>query len=536
LCKLKKELYIGVQDEGYTLDGEKKMTVQQNVIDNELRANSVETYFLFGFLFSRLEFGVSKPKPNSGYHRDEIEYAIRKSLSNDVYFGKRLNKESISFCNDTSSNRESTIQYYVLLDNPYLYLRFKTIEVEICEEGVPTQKKKNQARITHWSKAQLWRYIRLYESGMGMYGICVQPIGNKNCELGASEIISLDDLGSPISEITEPEQVEELGKHLFSFRHRGNEVKLFNLYSKDISEFKRVLSNRIPSELKGPKDGLVRSLYSNLSWIELKDSVAVPPHTTNARDNFQNPYVLNRIQLDEKQFSQLPSNIRDTKKPQNSSSESIENDLESILLRRVEPGETSRDYVIKFCQSIEGYLANMCVSSRAFVNIHIRSMMYLWSSDKKSKSVDRMLFPTLLDTIELIRMRWYTYVITNRLLDVHVKELWEEFYSLTRQGRLTSRSALAKCQESIIETKSEITKVLEVPISYRRASGTATTIYDTAEDLFQIKELQCVLKQKSECLHDLFRSIDELRRRLDYERPDTKSRRRLRLKKIMKGK
>lgn len=475
-----------------------------------LGAEYLETHFLFGFLFSRLEFGTPKPKSKLEYERDLIEQEIRKVLSRDKYFANILREKSLCFRNDSMGHTQSIIQYYVLLDNPYLNLEFEPIEVEICEKENMKVGKANEGLL--WRKALLHRYIRLYESGMGIYRICVIPVYDENRRtIGASEIVSLADSGSPISEITNP---EEVGKHRFTFRYRQGSLRLFDLYVRDVSELKRALSTGMSAAFSA---SLVGSLFDELSWIEFDNNIIVVPAALRENESFENPYVFNKIIVQEGQFNEMFFSLRNSSASSGSLSSVLEQDIQSILLRRVEPGLTSQDYVSKYAESIDGTLANMCVSSRAFVNMHIRSMLYISSDARNARWIDEALLPTLLDTLELIRMRWYAFVVINRRLDILQKRLCEQCYLLTTgKEAYLGTDFLDENQKDLIRVISEISPVLELPLSYRRASGTATTIYDLGNRLFEIKELQEIVATKTGFLVRLFDNIEGMRRRFNF--------------------
>lgn len=491
------------------------MKVQGKGTHDGLRAKRLEAHFLFGFLFSRLDFGSAAAKLKGRISRGNLEAHIQTAIKKDRCFRRTFSPKttSIHFRTDAPEGQrdQNVVQYYILIDNPYLVIESKPLVIDLVEVSPDTSK------ITFWRKALLTKSIRLYESGMGLYRVTLR-LGRptSDLQLPAEDIISVAAAGSSERELEMPIS----DKKMLQFRRRNQKFNLFHEYHSDIGSLRSLMSVEVAGAYG---DTLTGCMFRDLSWIEIDNGLV--PEPLSQDQCFQNPYVLNHVELGDALFGELSASRRDKFGPKGNTSENnvineqLEEDLQSVLLRRLEPWMTSRDYVTKYTQSIDGTLANMCVSSRAFVNLHIRSAAYVSNDTNEAREYTKSVLPVLIDTLELMRMRWYAYVVLNKYLDVHVGSLCSQAYLLSTGKRTESvYKELSKCQESIIRLKSEILRVVELPLSYRRASATATTVYDVGEDIFKIKELQDIVLQKINCLDRLFRNVHDLRRRIEFDR------------------
>lgn len=480
---------------------------KQNNIDDTLRAVSVETHFLFGFLFSRLDFGSENLEEKTQMTRDAILKAIKKAIRNTTHFQNKAKVKSIHFRTDNAGDSKHVIQYYLLIDNPYLIIEFKPSRINLYEEG--------SRKV--WRSGMLLRTIRLYESGMGLYRVTLKiDNSDKNSYLEAIDIISIAEAGSSHRELLEPID----SKRFLTLRKNNRKLDLFETYYEDVSILRNSLSKELRQIFKNTMTGYV---YKRLRWIEVQEGLVRSGPMEEECSPFQNPYVFHKIKMSEDLFKIIPGCDEKFETFSNSKEQKLSRislDIQDIVLRRVEAGRTSPHYVEKYTESFKGDLANMCVSSRAFVNIHIRSMVYISSSTVKANSYDGFVMPALLDTLELVRMKWYAYVMLNRYLDVQVSKLLKQFYLLSEEQISAVEDNLMKCQNTIIALKSEILRVMELPLSYRRASATATTVYDQGERIFEIKELQEIVIRKIDCLDRLFHNVNEVRRRLIAKETD----------------
>jgi len=476
---------------------------------NKIETKKIYIHYLFGFLFSRLKFDNFKEN-DVEYNRHEIEDCFLRLINNNNYWKENIDLKSVKLRIGDTDENQNIIQYYLLINDPFLHMKSIPQKISIIKKQSITQ------RNNVWHKAELKRYIRLYESGLGLYRVCVKIELDKNKKdfLNVSDIISLTDAGSPISEITKPEMFK---KERLEFYFKHQKINVFGLYINDITNLKEFFTNDIGKYMNGTRIG---KIYEKVAWVEIDHKIVPSNNGTDEKHYFQNPYIFTCMEIPEEQFQKVSNNIKNDglsfKKYKNNI---VRKDVQDILLRRIEPGQTSTSYVEKFTESIHGNLTNMCVSSRIFLNMHIRSTLFISSDRTESVCIKESSLPAILDTIELIRMRWYAYVILNRFLDLQIEKLYEEFNILTENDSTEKETLieLGKHQENIIRIKSEILRVLELPLSYRRASATATTLYDRGEAIFDIKELQKIVMQKAQCLEQLYRSIDDVKSRIDFE-------------------
>ena len=457
-------------------------------------ANEVQIHFLFGFLFSRLGFGGGDAPDARQKIEPSIDDAIRRKWQSER--GAADLSIAIKVSN-TDGSPQNIIQYYLLLDDPFLSVTIPAIPVGIIEK---TETGSNQ-----WASASLTRHIRLHESGMGICRAVLRldPAAGGHPPVSAADITSLADVGSPISEVPDdPAAAKALGRRSLSIDVKDEGTSIYSLCMRDVDCLYAAL----------------KPLYSDLSWIERDNRVARVDWRDKAKDHFQNPYVFTCLEIPDVLFRQIePTAGRDVDSAQRPMT--LERDLETLVFRRVEPLKTSRDYVRLYAESVDDRLANMSVSSRVFVNVHIRSTVFISADVEQSRYIRGALLPTIIDTLELMRMRWYAYVILNRYLDIHATNLLREYGSL-EEDLSGATKRLEDCQNRIITTKSELLRALEVPLSYRRASATATTLYDVSERLFDMKELQDIIVKKSDCLDRLYRNITDARRRAELKAID----------------
>ena len=199
---------------------------------------------------------------------------------------------------------------------------------------------------------------------------------------------------------------------------------------------------------------------------------------------------------------------------------SYQKELAAILLRLVYEDweKVDNTFLAKYGETLEGRLVNMHVYSRLFVNLDIRSCVAVHvveddlkeDEKEKRKSLTKNYLPALLDTIQLIRMRWSAYVILNAYMDKKIKKLRETSAKIDAQEKI-SEADIYSILHGIAFIRKELSTSLETPITFKRAAASLNNIYEHGVRLFGIDALETMVIEKMKMLDRSYEDIREKR-------------------------
>lgn len=180
------------------------------------------------------------------------------------------------------------------------------------------------------------------------------------------------------------------------------------------------------------------------------------------------------------------------------------------VLRAVPKSSVSPTFLEQYLEPV----ANISGDSRFFLTLYPRSCLAIYA-DGKGHPGEGTVFGVI-DTIELLRMRWQSLIIANSLLDRCVRELHYEFKRSSSSPRF-NRAALREKLEEIVGLRIDVAEMLEDPITYRRATSHLSELYEAGVERFRISELQNVVVTKLTQVDRLYDNIVELRRTGELE-------------------
>ena len=141
-------------------------------------------------------------------------------------------------------------------------------------------------------------------------------------------------------------------------------------------------------------------------------------------------------------------------------------------------------------------LFSVNLDARLFVGMSRRAILCICLN--KDQDPAAYFIPGLLDICELVRARWHSLVILNKLLDRTISEIREQVGTRPyRQGRLMEmRARLAAC--------------LEDPTLYIVAGDALSKLHADLRDMFRLDELRNTLLLKVDLADKVFSDLQEL--------------------------
>lgn len=172
----------------------------------------------------------------------------------------------------------------------------------------------------------------------------------------------------------------------------------------------------------------------------------------------------------------------------------------------------------KFLDTYMNPEANILTDSRAFLTLYPRSCLFV-SGDRKEHPGEETIIGVI-DTVELLRMRWHSLIITNVLLDRSINNLLKEFKTHLTGRSDRHRASLTSMFSDIVQLRIDIAEMLQDPIAYRRAAGHLSELYELGIERFRINELQNLVLAKLTQVDRIYENIVELGRRSELESLD----------------
>jgi len=388
----------------------------------------------------------------------------------DIFPSNLFNKEPIVY--DITEDKGHNTESFLALRSPQFGVSFGPFKTELKLLIYDRQASKYKS---HVEKAVLlaWR-VRIMRSGLGTVTFMLSK--NDDWELTFNEAIAV----SRSATITAPKAEEGrvyVTKDIAKVMDRSRSERWTTLF--DI--FKSTVG-RLRSE-------------ADLRWLEVDRNLI----SKKKGRFFANPYVTMRLELPT--GSQTISTLL--------SDESLVNELARVVLRvRQEWEQVNKGYLEKHMDGLCSYTPH----HRYWLTIHLRSCVYIHHRELRGQRV----YPTkvypqaLIDTIELLRMKWHCYAVYSTYLD----EIINEMASLEKRTKLIDDIALI---ERIAMMRRQISTALESPLSFKRAAGSLNEIYERGIDIFRVEALESIVLEKFRMFDRLYIDVLEILRTDDLE-------------------
>jgi len=336
---------------------------------------------------------------------------------------------------------------------PYLKINEQFIEFDFFLEA----KRANIIKENRSGKIGLVeKNVIIHRTGTGVYTIKI----TFDESLKIEELIDLALLG-------------EEETYQIKYNESTNAKPLFELFGEDI----KLITESWESEKK-----------ENI-WFE-KDQGLINPNV-----RYQTPFVYTEIELPDDIYKEAVITGTGYKK-----------EIAAILFRVKEEDDwkyIDDSYLRKYEDTYDTKLANMHLHTKLFISFHTRSCISIFSNKKVAPAI--YFLPALLDTIQLLRCRWHSYVIYNKYLDDVLRQLYDDY--------INGKSNIPQLLESIISIREDLSSSLEDPITWRRASGSLGGIYEEGLKRFRVESLERLMIEKMEILDRLFDNVKEYERR-----------------------
>jgi len=336
--------------------------------------------------------------------------------------------------------------------------------LKICEEYIEFNffRQPEKAAIIKRDEQQesvfIEKNIICYRTGAGIYTIKVT----------INKLLKIDELNEVLL-------IGEDETYQINFSGTSERKSMFQVFKDDM--------NLIADKHKWGKD----------IWFEKEEKLINPDKI------YQTPFVYTELELTEEVYKKAVIDRT-----------AYQKELAAILFRVKEKNDwkyIDESYLGKYEDTFDFKLANMHLHSRLFISFHTRSCITICLDRAKPPAL--YFFPAILDTVQLLRCRWHSYVIFNSYLDKELGVLQESFAF----GKIN----VAQFLEKIMSIRENLASSLEDPITWRRASGSLGGVYEKGLKEFRIEELERLMIEKMEMLDRLFENIKEcrLRKRID---------------------
>ncbi len=220
-------------------------------------------------------------------------------------------------------------------------------------------------------------------------------------------------------------------------------------------------------------------------WFEKEEKIINPDKIC------QTPFVYTELELSEEVYKKAVIDRT-----------AYQKELAAILFRVKEKNDwkyIDESYLGIYEDTFDSKLANMHLHSRLFISFHTRSCLTICLDRAKPPAL--YFFPSLLDTVQLLRCRWHSYVIFNSYLDKELVVLNQSFAS--------GEDDVAQFLGKIMFIRENLASSLEDPITWRRASGSLGGVYEEGLKKFRIESLEKLMIEKMEMLDRLFENVKE---------------------------
>lgn len=336
---------------------------------------------------------------------------------------------------------------------PYLKIREEYIEFDFFHGEAKILMKGGQQK-----NVVIEKNILFYRTGVGIHTIKV-----------------IIDRSLKIEELIEFSLIGDNETYKMKFGKTQEARSLFRLFRDDI----KLISDKW-NLLVGRKED-----YS--IWFESRENLVNPD------EHYQNPFVYIELELPVEIYKEafLESN-------------EYQREIAAILFRlKVKEDWKYIDdsYLRKYEDAVDSKLVNMHLYSKLFVSFHTRSCIAACTNKNEQPAV--YFLPALLDTVQLLRCRWHSYVVFNSYLDDRLRKLYGNF--------ATGEFHVAQFLEDIISMREDLSSSLEDPITWKRASGSLGGIYEAGLKRFRIENLEKMMIEKMKMLDRLFGNVKEHR-------------------------
>ncbi len=231
---------------------------------------------------------------------------------------------------------------------------------------------------------------------------------------------------------------------------------------------------------------------SGLAWRDKKyfDEHAAEPQT---------PWVVTVLEVDGAVEQAFCSSFSEEPKPLAAKTRNMAKylrDVMRILYRPVGAGDVGLDpepAVLAGC-------ANINIDARVFVLLARRSILVI--CPRVDKDPARYLLPDLLDVCEVVRARWHSLIILNRMLDDSTRELIE-----LAKSRGGSPRALAG---EILKLRACFAAGLQDPGVYRTSGEALSRIYENMLESHHVGELSKLVDEKLRLVDQMLADILQL--------------------------
>lgn len=177
--------------------------------------------------------------------------------------------------------------------------------------------------------------------------------------------------------------------------------------------------------------------------------------------------------------------------------------LVSGILRAVRSEYIQDHFILRYASPA----GSLSPDSRVFLGLYARACLLIYGEGEKHPGKETL--ESLIDTLQLLRVRMHALAVANSVLDRHLGSLWKTFVSL-RDEHETEDIRLTRYIEELIRIRKDIADLLEDPIAYQRATGSFSELYDKGLDEFRIRELEAVVLHKLAQVNEISVELREL--------------------------
>lgn len=210
------------------------------------------------------------------------------------------------------------------------------------------------------------------------------------------------------------------------------------------------------------------------------------------------PYVVTMLELHEKDYRQAFASTHGCEIDMEKQAV-YQKQIAAILYRMivVEDWDTiDETYLNTYTRTWQGNLTNMDLSSKHFLNIHIRSCVSVCVN--KAEDPPSFILPSLLNAMEVLRMRWHYCIMLNAMMDREIQDI----------KRLAPG---IEALDRVVRVRKMLVNAFEDPSVYSWQE-VLPGIYEEAELIFRINELEKTTLRKIDMLDRFYEVQKELAR------------------------
>lgn len=421
-------------------------------------ARSTKVYFFYSFLFGKLPLGEPLGSSSTKMVGEMVAEKITQRQTYARFeFHVAEEKEPLQFRSD-------------------VYLRFPHFSISpFAVGGAVITLRKTQASNAKTVECSITKHIAMFESGMGVMSVVVNPVG----VLDSNDVIHIMRLGDSDS--------------CCSLSAGGRELTPFAFFEDEIDKLKKALDEVFrDSEVK-------KEISANVEWID-KDRgfVKVEPES----NKFQEAHVAVVLEVGSSEHKSFfgGKSVIDTE------------------LRRLLRKDTRENAVNAFIEKLEPPLVSVFPDERFILLMHLRVLLVCYEANKYSSTeVEDRILKGLFRTLVALRGTWHFYLITNEIVDQTVKFLYDQFERLINNQQPAPINLLEKERE-IIKAKGEFLRNLGVEDPLLRAVGLSpfSSVFSIGSKLYRTEELKATVWKKVGELDSLFEMVDSYARRVKF--------------------